>query len=79
MTKIIKLWHRTAFWTKVEKTFLYVGSTITGGMVAADAGKLWMAISVLTTITGGIVGFWMTDANKDGIIDLVQDDPNRLN
>jgi hypothetical protein len=79
MTKIIKIWHRTTFWTKIEKSFLYIGSSISGTMVLTDAGKLATLIVIGSTIAGGLVGFWMTDANKDGIIDIIQDDHRSLN
>lgn len=72
MTKIIKIWHKTSFWTRVEKTFLYVGSTITGTLVLTDAGKWWTVTVIVSTIIGGAVGFWFNDDNKDGIADIYQ-------
>lgn len=73
MTKIIKLWHRTAFWARVEKSCLYIGSAISGTMVLTEAGKLVTLIVIGSTIAGGLVGFWFNDANKDGIADIYQD------
>jgi hypothetical protein len=72
MTKIIKLWHKTSFWTRVEKTFLYVGSTITGTMVQMEANKILILVVIVSTIIGGAVGFWFNDENKDGIADIYQ-------
>lgn len=75
MTKIVKLWHRSAFWVRVEKSFLYIGSAISGTMVLNDAGKWATAIVIGSTIAGGFVGFWFNDSNKDGVPDVFQDLP----
>jgi hypothetical protein len=74
MTKITRLWHRTAFWSRVEKSCLYIGSAITGTMVISEAGKLVTLIVIVSTVAGGLVGFWFNDANKDGIADIYQND-----
>lgn len=74
MTRIVKIWYKTAFWGRVEKSFLYVGSTVTGTLVLADAGKVWTLIVIGSTIVGGVVGFWFNDSNKDGIADIFQDE-----
>lgn len=72
MTKIVKLWHKTAFWARVEKTCLYVGSTITGTLVISEANKWWTIVVIVSSIIGGGVGFWFNDENKDGIADIYQ-------
>jgi hypothetical protein len=72
MTKIIKLWHKTAFWARVEKTFLYVGSAITGTLVLNEADKIWTLIVIGSTIIGGAVGFWFNDDNRNGIADIYE-------
>lgn len=72
MTRIIKLWYKTAFWVRVEKSCLYIGSVITGTLVLANADKMWTLIVIGSTIIGGLVGFWFNDENKDGIADIFQ-------
>ncbi len=74
MTRIVKLWYRTAFWGRVEKSCLYVGSTVTGTLVLADAAKVWTLIVIGSTIAGGFIGFWFNDSNNDGIADIFQHD-----
>lgn len=72
MTRIVKLWYRTAFWARVEKSFLYIGSVITGTLVLSDADKIWTLIVIAATIVGGLVGFWFNDENKNGIADIFE-------
>jgi len=72
MTKIIKLWYKTSFWSRVEKSFLYVGSVVTGTLVLNEADKVWTLIVIGSTIAGGVVGFWFNDENKNGIADIFE-------
>ena len=72
MTKIIKLWYKTSFWSRVEKSFLYVGSVVTGTLVLNEADKVWTLIVIGSTIVGGVVGFWFNDENKNGIADIFE-------
>jgi hypothetical protein len=76
MTHIVKLWYRTAFWVRVEKSFLYVGSTITGTLVITEAAKVWTLIVIGSTIAGGLLGFWFSDENKNGVPDIFENNEN---
>jgi hypothetical protein len=73
MTRIVKLWYRTAFWARVEKSFLYIGSAVTGTLVLTDADKIWTLIVIGSTIIGGMVGFWFNDENKNGVADIFEE------
>lgn len=71
---LVKYWQKTSFWSKVEKSFMYIGSTITGGLVITEVSKPLTIISIVITILGGLLGFWMADANSDGVVDLFEPD-----
>jgi hypothetical protein len=74
MTRIVKIWYRTAFWVRVEKSFLYVGSAITGTLVITEVDKIYTLIVIGSTIAGGLVGFWFSDENRNGIPDIFEDE-----
>lgn len=73
MTRIVKIWYRTSFWARIEKSFLYVGSTVTGSMVLAEADKVWTLVVIGSTVVGGVVSLWFNDENKDGIADIFEE------
>jgi hypothetical protein len=68
----LPIWRKTKFWYRVEKSFLYIGPTVTGTLVLNDADRTWTLIVIGSTIVGGFVGFWFNDDNKDGIADIFQ-------
>lgn len=70
--KKVKFWQRTAFWSRVEKSSFYIGTTITGTLVLSEVDKIYTLISLGSTIVGGLVGFWFNDADGDGISDVFQ-------
>ena len=72
MTRIVKLWYRTAFWARVEKSCLYIGSAVTGTLFLNEADKMWTLIFIGSTITGGFIGFWFNDEDKNGIADIFE-------
>lgn len=79
MTRIVKLWHKTAFWVRVEKSCLYVGSAITGTLVITEVDKIWTLIVIASTIAGGLVGFWFSDENKNGVPDIFENEETEVN
>ena len=68
----ISVWRKTVFWARVEKSFLYIGSVVTGTLVLNEASKMWTLIVIGSTILGGIVGFWFNDDNRNGIPDIFE-------
>lgn len=68
------------FWTKVMDTLALLGSAATGSMGAlqqwGDAhidGSAYFSSGVLA-IVGIALRIWITDTDKDGIVDILQDD-----
>lgn len=73
MTKIIKYWQRHKFWGKMRDTVSVFGTGTTIGLEVADINGLWSVITAIATISGTILGIWMSDEDGDGLVDIFQD------
>lgn len=66
------IWKRALFWTKVKDT-LAIGSIISqGGMELGGTPedvKIWIGVGSLAAY---LVGMWMEDKDKDGVVDIFQ-------
>jgi hypothetical protein len=68
----MSIWKKTLFWGKVKDT-LAIGSILSqGGMELGNVNesvKLWIGLGSLAAY---LVGMWMDDKNKDGIVDIFE-------
>ncbi len=75
MTQIVKWWKRTKVWGKLRDTCSVFGTGTTIGLEAANVEGAWSYIVAGATLTGTLLGIWMSDENGDGIADIFQDTP----
>lgn len=68
----MSIWKRALLWVKIKDT-LAIGSILSqAGMEignTSEALKLWIGLG---SLVGYLVGMWMEDKDKDGIVDLFQ-------
>jgi hypothetical protein len=74
MTKIVKFWMRFSFWNKLRALFTALG---VGGEFALFVGDSHhgykIFVGIMTALAIGITHL-IEDSNKDGIVDMFQDD-----
>lgn len=73
MTKIIRYWMKTKFWSKVRDTTALFGTGTTIGLEAANVNGFWSIFTGVITLAGAAIGIWMADENNDGLVDLFDD------
>lgn len=68
----MSIWKKALFWTKVKDT-MAIGSILSqAGMNIGETSeqvKLWIGAG---TFVGYIIGMWMEDKDKNGIVDLFE-------
>lgn len=68
----MSIWKRATFWVKLKDSFALGGLLGQAGMeviATNEMVKIWVAIG---TILGYLIGMWMSDENKDGVVDLFE-------
>ena len=70
----MSLWKKTLFWTKVKDS-LAIGAILSqAGLEVGNASETVKLIVAGGSILAYLVGMWMEDRDKDGIVDIFQDD-----
>lgn len=69
-----KFWIKTFFWQRVRDSLAIFGAP--GGAIAAyvESNPFWLAVSVASAIAVALIAIWMTDHDKNGIVDLFEKD-----
>jgi hypothetical protein len=67
-----KFWIKTMFWENVKKTFAILGAPATAGLHMLEAADGWVIFAGLFSFFGALLAIWITDNDKDGIVDLFQ-------
>lgn len=71
-----KFWKKTIFWENLKKSCAIFGGPTVVGFHMFDAADIYVCLSGITAMMGAFVSIWMTDNDKDGIIDLFENDDN---
>lgn len=69
-----KFWTKVIFWENVKKTCAVFGGPATAGLSFMNAGDLWVCLSGGLTAIGAVLAIWVTDYNKNGIVDLFENE-----
>ena len=68
----MSIWKKAILWTKIKDTFALGGILGQAGMEALNTNQtiqMWVAVG---TVIGYLVGMWMEDKDRDGIVDIFQ-------
>lgn len=71
-----KFWRKTIFWENIKKTCAIFGGPTTLTFHMFQAADIYIIMSGLTAGLGAIIAIWMTDNDKDGTVDLFEDNEN---
>lgn len=68
----MSIWKKAILWTKIKDTFALGGILGQAGMEVLNTNQsiqMWVAVG---TVIGYLVGMWMEDKDRDGIVDIFQ-------
>lgn len=67
-----KFWIKTLFWDRVRNSLAIFGTP--GGAIAAyiETNPFWLFLSVICAVLIALIAIWMTDNDKNGIVDLFE-------
>lgn len=68
----MSIWTKAVFWTKVKDSLAIGGLLTQGGMEALNSSEVVKQITAAATIIAYLVGMWMEDRDKDGVVDIFQ-------
>jgi len=68
----MSIWKRAILWTKLKDTFALGGLLGQAGMDAFATNEIVKIYIGVGTIIGYLVGMWMEDKDRDGVVDLFQ-------
>lgn len=68
-----KFWIKTIFWDRVRNSLAIFGTP--GGAIAAyvETNPFWLLLSVICAVLIALIAIWMTDSDKNGVVDLFED------
>lgn len=67
-------WIKTIFWENIKRTCAILGGPTAAGLHVFQAGDLWVVVSAAISFLGAILAIWMVDADRDGVVDIFQDE-----
>lgn len=68
-----KFWKRTIFWENVKKTIAVFAAPGVVGLHELQVDDKVMFFAGSLAFVGAVLAIWMTDNDKDGIVDIFQD------
>lgn len=68
----MSIWKKAILWTKIKDTFALGGILGQAGMEVLNSSEIVKLSVALGTVIGYLVGMWMEDKDKDGIVDIFQ-------
>lgn len=66
------VWKRMVFWNNVQRTCAVIGGPSVVGFHMFDAADFWVIFSGAVTTVGAVLAIWMTDGNKNEIVDIFE-------
>jgi len=70
----MKFWIKTSFWDRVIKTLALFGTPAGMGAGYLQANPTYLIIGGVCAMLSAALAIWFTDADKNGIIDLFEDE-----
>ena len=68
----MKFWIKTTFWNRVIKTLALFGTPVGISAGYFQANPTYLLIGGLCAFVSAALAIWMTDADKNGIVDLFE-------
>jgi hypothetical protein len=69
-----KFWTKTIFWDNLKKTCALFGGPVTAGLHQFQAADAYVWLSGALAMLGAVLTIWATDNNKDGVVDLFENE-----
>lgn len=70
----MKYFKTVPFWNKVNHSIQLFGTGSQVALVAADASHIWNYIAAGATTISMLFTIWMEDNNKNGTVDVFEED-----
>ena len=67
-----KFWQKTIFWELVKKTIAVFAAPGVVGLHELNVHDGLMIAAGVLSFLGAVLAIWMTDNDKDGIVDIFQ-------
>lgn len=74
MSEKMKFWKKLIFWENVKRTIAVFGAPGVVGLHEFGAADHWMIIAGTLTLVGAVLAIWATDNNKNGIVDIFENE-----
>jgi hypothetical protein len=71
-----KFWQKFIFWENLKKTCALFGGPVTAGLHQFEAANVYVWLSGCLAMLGAALTIWATDNNKNGIVDLFDNENN---
>lgn len=68
----MSIWKKAIIWTKIKDTFALGGILSQAGMEVLNTNQNIQMCVAVGTVLGYLVGMWMEDKDRDGIVDIFQ-------
>lgn len=68
----MSIWKKAILWTKIKDTFALGGILSQAGMEVLHTNEKIQFYVAIGTVLGYLVGMWMEDKDRDGIVDIFQ-------
>lgn len=72
MSEKHKFWKKVIFWENVKKTIAVFAAPGVVGLHELGAADHWMLVAGIFSFFGAVLAIWMTDHDKNGIVDLFE-------
>lgn len=70
----MKYFKTVSFWTKLNNSVQLFGTGSQVALVAAEASHIWNYVAAGATVITMLFSIWMVDINKNGIVDVFEED-----
>lgn len=68
----MKFWKKTIFWENIKRTLATFSGPVVAGLHEFGTADKWIITASLLSMVSAVIAIWMTDQDKDGVIDLFQ-------
>ena len=66
-----------SFWMKLNNSVQLFGTGSQVALVAAEASPVWNYVAAGATVFTMLLSIWMVDINKNGIVDVFEDESKK--
>jgi hypothetical protein len=74
MTKVVKIWMKFSFWTKLKSIFATLGVGGEFALFIGDSHQSYKWVVGGCTVLAVLITYLIEDSNKDGVADIFQKD-----